>query len=223
MTLFLSLSLFSVDAEILCKETGHCLSSLCATLMAKVVGHVDALVEDWFHGVSQEAMKLTPCHSVSQRLRTTLAGDYRCQPFFKLITGGDFFSIPHRGKTKERKLEYSFGNWKGEQMNYDIHVGTVKCTLYMYMAVRFLVPASCMCLYLEIQPSSTTCHTERDTLPYAQHSTSKLLMTMHYLSCLLYWSHECKAQTDVNFQSLSPRCTKYVPTCILQLQMSRPM
>ena len=64
-------------------------------------------------------------------------------------------------------------------------------------------------------PSSTACNTDRSTLPYAQHRTNKLLITMHYLSCLLYWNHKCKAQTDVQFQPWSQWCTKYVPTCII--------
>ena len=36
-------------------------------------------------------------------------------------------------------------------MNSHIHVRTVKCTLYMYMTVRYVVPASCTAeMYFEV-------------------------------------------------------------------------
>ena len=85
-----------------------------------------------------------------------------------------------RGETNERRFEYSFGNWKGEQANSHIHVRTVKCTLYMYMAVQFLDPhPTLQKMYFEIQHSSTTCHADRSIVPHAQHRTNKLLITMH--------------------------------------------
>ena len=48
-----------------------------------------------------------------------------------------------RGETNERNFEYSFENWKGEQMNSHIHVRAAKDALYLYMTVMFLVPAFC--------------------------------------------------------------------------------
>ena len=52
----------------------------------------------------------------------------------------------------------------------------------------------------EVQPSSTACNTDTDR------GTVPLLMPMPHLSCMLYWSHQCKAQTDVNFQSGRRAC-----------------
>ena len=51
--------------------------------------------------------------------------------------------LKYRGETNEQKFEYSFENSKGERTNSHIHVRTAKCTLYMYLTVRFLAPTSC--------------------------------------------------------------------------------
>ena len=53
--------------------------------------------------------------------------------------------LPHcKDVSNERKFEYSFKNRKGERTNSHIHVQTARCTSYMYMTVRFLVPTSCI-------------------------------------------------------------------------------
>ena len=89
------------------------------------------------------------------------------------------------------------------------HNSCLNCEVYvvqvMHMTER--VPHPALQMYFEVQPSSTAYNTDRGTVPYAQHITNKLLMTMHYLSACC----DGVMSANSNFQSWSPRCTKYVP------------